>query len=256
VTGDSLPREQALVFGEVADQYEAARPTYPDGAFDAIFEYGGLRAGDHALEVGAGTGKATESFVARGLAVHALEPSPEMARILRAKGVTVEETTFEEWTVRSGAFQLVFAAQSWHWVQGADRYEKAAAALVPGGTIALFWNAGRAHPEPFKSENEAAYRRIAPQLTDSIGDQWNPEVLVGSIAECGDFDPMVTRKVTWQTSYTSAEWTRLLETHSGHRMLPADIRTQLHSEIGAAIDAHGGLLPVVYDTLIYLATRR
>jgi SAM-dependent methyltransferase len=256
VTGESFPREQALVFGEIADQYEAARPSYPDGVFDTIIEYGGLRAGDSALEVGAGTGKATDSFVARGLSVHALEPSPEMARVLRAKGVTVEETTFEEWPIQRGAFPLVFAAQSWHWVQGADRYEKAADALVPGGTIALFWNAGRAHPEPFKTANDAVYQRLAPALTDSIGDKWTPEVLVGGIAECGAFQPMVERKVTWRTSYTSGEWKRLLETHSGHRMLPVETRTQLHDEIGSAIDAHGGLLPVVYDTLIYLATRR
>ncbi|MDX6616922.1 MAG: hypothetical protein QOD60_2013, partial [Solirubrobacterales bacterium] len=109
-------REQALVFGEIADQYEAARPAYPDGAFDTIVEYGGLRLGDAALEIGAGTGKATGGFLTRGLAVHALEPSAEMARVLRAKGVTVEETSFEAWPVREAAFRLVFAAQAWHWV--------------------------------------------------------------------------------------------------------------------------------------------
>jgi SAM-dependent methyltransferase len=255
VTDESVPREQALVFGEVADQYEAARPSYPDGVFDTIIEFGGLTPGDPALEIGAGTGKATGAMIGRGLAVHALEPSAEMARVLRAKGVSVEETAFEEWPVRSDAFRLVFAAQSWHWVRGADRYEKAAEALMAGGTIALFWNAGRAHPEPFKTANEAIYQRLAPELTDSIGDRWTTEVLVGGFAECGAFAPVVERKVRWRTSYTSAEWTRLLETHSGHRMLPDATRTQLHTEVGAAIDAHGGLLPVVYDTLIYLAQR-
>jgi SAM-dependent methyltransferase len=254
VAGD-FPREQALVFGEVADQYEAARPSYPDEVFDTIMEYASLSAGDRALEIGAGTGKATDGFVARGLSVHALEPSPEMARVLRAKGVTVNETSFEEWPVERESFPLVFAAQSWHWVQGADRFDKAADALTPGGTIALFWNSGRAHTEPFKSDNDAAYQRLAPELTDAIGDKWKPELLVGAIHECGAFAPMVDRKVTWRTSYTSAEWKRLLETHSGHRMLPVDTRAQLHDEIGTAIDAYGGLLPVVYDTLIYLARR-
>ena len=64
------------------------------------------------------------------------------------------------------------------------------------------------------------------------------------------------RAVTWQTSYTSAEWARLLGTHSNHRMLPADVRTELHTGVGAVIDAHGGRLPVVYDTLLYLASQR
>ena len=244
------------MFGEVAEEYDAARPSYPDELYATVIEYGGLRAGDAALEIGAGTGKATMAFVARGLAVHALEPSAGMARVLRAKGVTVEETSFEEWPVRAGAFRLVFAAQAWHWVRGPDRYEKAAAALERGGTIAVFWNVGRAHPEPFKSDNDAVYQRVAPELTDSVGDQWEREVLVGDSAACGLFEPMVERIVTWRTSYTSAEWMRLLGTHSGHRMLPVDVRTRLHTEVGAVIDAHGGLLPVVYDTKVYLATRR
>ena len=256
MTTGETQREQALVFGEVAEQYDAARPSYPDGLYATVIEYGGLRPGDAALEIGAGTGKATMGFVARGLAVHALEPSAEMARVLRAKGVPVEETTLEDWPVRPGAFRLAFAAQAWHWVRGADRYDTVARALEPGGTIAVFWNIGRAHPEPFKTDNDAAYQQLAPELTDSIGDQWRAEVLVGDAAACGAFEPMVERKVTWRTSYTSAEWMRLLGTHSGHRMLPDDVRTRLHTEIGTVIDAHGGLLPVVYDTLVYLARRR
>jgi hypothetical protein len=255
MTTGEPPREQALVFGEVAEQYDAARPSYPDALFATVIEYGGLQPGDAALEIGAGTGKATMGFVARGLAVHAIEPSAEMARVLGGKGVPVEVTPFEDWPIRASAFRLVFAAQAWHWVHGADRYEKAAVALEPGGTLALFWNVGRAHPEPFKTDNDAVYKRVAPDLTDSAGDKWTAEVLVGDVAECGAFKPMVERTVTWRTSYTSAEWTRLLGTHSNHRMLPDDVRTQLHTEVGAVIDAHGGLLPVVYDTLVYLAKR-
>ena len=249
-------REQALVFGEVAEQYEAARPSYPDALFATVMEYGGLVPGDAALEIGAGTGKATMGFVARGLAVHALEPSAGMASVLRAKGVPVDVTRFEEWPIRVGAFRLVFAAQAWHWVHGADRYEKVAQALEPGGTLAVFWNVGRPHPEPFKSDNDATYERLAPELTDSAGHKWNRDVLLGDSTACGVFEPMVERILTWRTSYTSTEWMRLLGTHSGHRMLPDDVRTRLHAEVGAAIDAHGGLLPVVYDTLLYLATRR
>ena len=47
------------MFGEVAEQYDAARPSYPDELFDTVIEYGGLTPGGTALEIGAGTGKAT-----------------------------------------------------------------------------------------------------------------------------------------------------------------------------------------------------
>src|SRR5436190_503005 len=233
-------REQALVFGEVAEQYDAARPSYPDALFATVMEYAGLRPGDAALEIGAGTGKATMGFVGRGLTVQALEPSAEMARVLRAKGVPVEVTRFEEWRVRAAAFRLVFAAQAWHWVRAVDRYEKVAEALEPGGTIALFWNIGREHPEPFKTDNDAVYARLAPELTNPITHGWRPEMLLDDVAACGAFEPMVESKLAWATSYSSAEWTRLLGTHSDHRMLSAEVRTQLHTDVGAVIDAHGG----------------
>jgi ubiquinone/menaquinone biosynthesis C-methylase UbiE len=250
-----VTREQRVVFGEIAQQYDEARPSYPDEVFDVVMSYGGLAAGDDALEIGAGTGKATQSFMARGMRVHALEPSAGMAEVLRAKGVEVDETTFEDWPLREGAFRLVYAAQAWHWVFGDDRYAKVGQVLAPGGTVALFWNRGRPHPEPFKTGNDEIYRRLAPEMTDSVGEHWTPEVLIGDFAACGAFEPVVERTVPWETSYTSAEWTRLLGTHSDHRMLPDDKRTQLHAEIGALIDAHGGTLACVYDTLLYLARR-
>ena len=192
-------------------------------------------------------------FVARGLAVHALEPSAEMARAAR-KGSTrrrdaVRRMAYPSRRVPVGVRRAGVALGA----RGRIATTRRRGARTPGGTIAVFWNVGRAHPEPFKTDNDAAYERLAPELTDSVGDQWNPEVLVGDSAACGKFEPMVERKVTWRTSYTSAEWMRLLGTHSGHRMLPDDVRTRLHAEIGAVIDAHGGLLPVVYDTLIFLA---
>jgi cyclopropane fatty-acyl-phospholipid synthase-like methyltransferase len=243
------------VFGEVAEEYDAERPSYPDAVFDVIVEQGALRPGDAALEIGAGTGKATTGVVERGLVLHALEPSAGMARVLRAKNVEVEETTFEAWPVRAGAFRLVFAAQAWHWVQGADRFEKVAAALEPGGTVALFWNMGRDHPEPFKTDNDALYDELVPGFNDSIGNRAKPAVLVADFAR-PEFEPMVERKFTWHTSYTSAEWIRMLGTHSDHRMLPDAVREQLHTGIGRVIDEHGGRLEATYDVMLYLATRR
>jgi 16S rRNA A1518/A1519 N6-dimethyltransferase RsmA/KsgA/DIM1 with predicted DNA glycosylase/AP lyase activity len=111
--------EQPLAFGAVAERYERARPGYPSGAIDEIVARGGLAAGDRVLEVGAGTGKATEPLAARGLAVTALEPSPPMAALLRTKrlkGVTVVESEFESWRA-ADRFAAVVSVQTWHWIE-------------------------------------------------------------------------------------------------------------------------------------------
>jgi SAM-dependent methyltransferase len=245
-------REQRLVFGEVADQYDAARPSYPDALFDTIVDFGALRAGDRALEVGAGTGKATTGFVARGLDVHALEPSPEMAAVLRAKGVDVEETLFESWSAPTEPFRLVYAAQAWHWVGGDDRFERAAAALEPGGTVAFFWNLGRNWTGPLREENDAAYAQHAPELSN---EPWSFDWVREGIAACSLLEPPVMRSLSWTQTYTSADWVQFLGTHSNHRMLPADRRARLYSAVGDAIDRYGGRVEVVYDVKCHLGRR-
>ncbi len=247
-----MTRERRIVFGEVAELYDAARPTYPDEIFDMVTAYAGLSAGDDVLEIGAGTGKATAGFAARGLRVHALEPSPGMAAVLRGKGVNVEETTFETFTP-ARPYRLVYAAQSWHWVGSDDRYARVARCLEPGGAVALFWNIGRPHPEPFKTDNDAVYKRWWPQ--NPVDERWTGADLAGDWATCDAFAPLEQHIVTWETEYTTAEWIRFLNTHSDHRMLPDDVREKVHDGVAAALDKHGGILPVVYDTYLYLTRR-
>ncbi|HEY6399555.1 MAG TPA: class I SAM-dependent methyltransferase, partial [Solirubrobacteraceae bacterium] len=72
-----------MSFGRVAELYEQARPSYPTTLVDDVLTNAGLGAGEAILEVGAGTGKATRLFAARGHRVVALEPSAEMAGIAR-----------------------------------------------------------------------------------------------------------------------------------------------------------------------------
>ncbi len=133
MTERAADSEQALVFGEVAEQYDRARPSYPDALFDTV------------ARATAGSGRATPrsrsgreparrrvGSSARGVAVHALEPSPGMAAVLRGHGVDVEATTFEAFDPGERRFRLVYAAQAWHWVQRESRYEKVAVAARTG----------------------------------------------------------------------------------------------------------------------------
>jgi hypothetical protein len=57
---------RALSFGSVASAYERYRPGYPDAVVDQVLASAGgpVRT---ALEIGAGTGKATRVFAGRGV---------------------------------------------------------------------------------------------------------------------------------------------------------------------------------------------
>lgn len=150
------PSTRGLLFGSVAESYERHRPGYPDELVDIVLRYAHRPVGT-ALEVGAGTGKATRLFAARGIEVTALEPDAAMAQVLArtTDGLPVRRivTTFEAFDPLSrfdpvsrfdaaARFDLVYAAAAWHWTKRATRWAKAVDLLVPGGVLALFGRPG------------------------------------------------------------------------------------------------------------------
>jgi hypothetical protein len=65
-------------------------------------------------------------------------------------------------------------------------------------------------------------------------------------------------KVTclWSREYSTAEYVKLMGTHSSHRMLDDASRRRLQAGVAAVIDAHGGTIDVGGRTLLYLARAR
>jgi ubiquinone/menaquinone biosynthesis C-methylase UbiE len=125
--------------------------------------------GDKLLEVGCGTGKATEGFARKGLDILALDPGGDMIAAARRRlalfaHVRFAETTFEAWPIKPGAFKLVAAAQSWHWVAPDIRFVKAAKALAPGGSLAVFGSTPMEAPSPLSEALVEIYARCAPEL--------------------------------------------------------------------------------------------
>jgi len=130
---------RGLLFGTAAEAYERFRPGYPDEVVDRTLRYAAQPVGT-AVEIGAGSGKATRPFACRGIRVTALEPDPAMFGVLEremvAMPVRLLPTTFEEYD--GPPADLVYAAASWHWTDPTRRCGLAAALLVDGGTLAVF----------------------------------------------------------------------------------------------------------------------
>ncbi len=261
-------REQRLVFGEVAELYDRARAGYPAAVVDDVLGFAGRRGSCvRALEVGAGTGKATVAFAARGLEIVALEPSEAMATVARRNcepfpNVRVERTSFEDWPAEIDAFDLVFSAQAWHWVSPEMRYLKAADALSAGGTLALLWNRIRWQGEDLFGELEDVYRRVAPDLlarnpgfpgfTPPAGD----DEIAGEIMTSTVFEEPRLCSHPWSATFTGNTFVELLLTQSDHRLLEASHRTTLLDAVRDVIAAHGGEVVVPHATFVVLTRAR
>jgi SAM-dependent methyltransferase len=254
---DQMDQARRLSFGRIAELYDRRRPTYPAELIDDVIALAGgvpLRA----LEVGAGTGKATALFAARGVAIDAVEPSVEMAALARANvgdeaNIAIVEAEFESLPAPAEPYDLLFSGQAWHWIDPDTRYVHARAALRPGGVLAPFWNRDVWDGNPLYDVLDRAYRTFAPELSDPgrprTGGRRNsadPAVWTAEItAAAGLTDPEV-RSYEWQAVYSAREYTELLATHSDHALLPEHRRLRLLGAVATAIDDAGGELRLDY----------
>jgi SAM-dependent methyltransferase len=253
----------------VAELYDQARPSYPRALVDAAVAFAGAGPGEWAVEVGAGTGKGTLQFAAHGLRIVALEPSREMARVLRAntadcENVAVEEAEFEHWRPER-KFRLLYSAQAWHWIDPGVRYARAAAVLVEGGALAVFWNRPRWESCPFRDELAEAYRRAAPDLGSEVGPgPMHPAAEVSQrwwgdwtseLEDAPGFGEAEIRTYVWNRPYRADEYVRLLRTHSDHVVLEPGARSALLDAVARVIDTHGGTLDLEYAATLIMARR-
>jgi SAM-dependent methyltransferase len=248
--------ERRRTFDGVAELYDRLRPGYPDRLFEDVVTLSAIPPGGRILEIGAGPGKATVEFARRGYPMTCLEPGPNLARIARRNlaafpGVRIEECTFEDWPPSDEAFDLVVAAQSFHFLDPAPSLAKVARVLRAGGALAIFGN----HPEPGDSEADRRIQEAFARHAPALAQREEEEPLEDRIDESGRFGTVFMSRYRWQLVHPAADYVGLMETQSHHQLLPPEQRTRLLQAIGEAITAGGGSLVVRYVTRLRLARR-
>lgn len=229
--------KRALSFGPVAEDYEAYRPGYDRSLLELI-----MNAADRpvqtALEIGAGTGKATRAVAGAGIAVTATEPDPAMLQVLRREcaGLPVRslQSTFEELAVDDlGTFDLLYAAAALHWTEPEGRWDRAAALVRPGGLLAFFGGPTElADPETAKIEQEvtgpALHTSAPPGPTEQVdGMQWPGHELAAD----DRFTDVVEQRLRRLLDYDRDDYIALLNTVSAFRQLAADVRETVFAEL-------------------------
>lgn len=224
------------VFGEVAELYDAGRPGYADALVSEVLSYAGL--GDRAaVEVGAGTGKATRLFAQRGVHVTALEPDAGMAGVLaRVTGglpVRTVATTFEGFGT-TARFDVVCAAAAWHWTDPATRWSRAAGLLAPGGVLALFGSPAELKDPGLRAAVGAIEDRVLAAADDGPRlPAWSLE----EMAAAQGLTDVEERFLPGTTTTTADAFVGRLSTVSAYLMLPRTERLAALREIRAALPA-------------------
>ena len=249
-----VDRARADSFGAAAQLYDARRPRYPDQLIDDLLS----RGAQTVLDVGAGTGIASQQLLDKGADVLAVEPDPRMAEIAKEKGIPVEMGTFESWDPAKRNFDLVVFGQSFHWVNPSIALPKIHSLLSTDGQLALMWN--RLSPtDPTHSDFAEIYRDYmnpgSPLIDGSsigiVETDGNTDRLIASITASG----FTVEEHTYPRDdhYSAEHWLDLVFTYSNHLILAAEKASELRARLADRIGAQG--VSVGGDTLLILAKR-
>lgn len=156
-----------------ADRYERGRPDYPAAAVAAIVERLGLRPGRTVLDLAAGTGKLTRLLVPSGANVLAVEPVREMRAELeqRVRGIAVLAGTAERIPLTDAFVDAVTVAQAFHWFDHGAALREIRRVLVPGGGVALIWNA-RDERDPLQAALSEIIDPLEGETPRRQGHEW------------------------------------------------------------------------------------
>ena len=231
--------DRALSFGAAAQAYERFRPGYPEELADLVLAYAG-RPVRTALEIGAGTGKATRLFARRGVAVTATDPDAAMLAELRRHvpdEVRVRQAAFEQ--LRAGErHDLVYAAAALHWTDPDRRWERIAGLLASGGVFASFGG-------PLRLADPALRDAVAATRSEFLADDEIPSP---------DGTPPDVRQseIARRITMSADDYVGLLSTVSAYLELPPPVREQVFRRVR---DVLPGTVEVTSDVTVHLARR-
>jgi ubiquinone/menaquinone biosynthesis C-methylase UbiE len=222
-------------FDTCSREYSRFRPDYPE----ALHDYLTRRRPTSVLDVGAGTGKGSVPFLRRGIPVVSAEPSPQMAREglehyprLQYVGAEAERLPF-----RAETFDMVSAAQAFHWFRPETALPEFARVLRPQGLLAVFWNS-RDLSVP------------AVQAFERLVSEFNPEHVCGYrrkdwndvIESTGHFKVLEVTSYPFESPMSVSDWIGLARSVSyvrkiGNARMP-DFEKALEHELAQLPSTH------------------
>ncbi|WP_412543230.1 class I SAM-dependent methyltransferase [Longispora sp. K20-0274] len=248
---------RALSFGAMAHAYERFRPGYPAQLADTVLGYAGRPVGT-ALEIGAGTGKATRLFAHRGITVTATDPDGAMLAELRKHvpaHVRTVRAAFEDLRPAE-TYGLVYAAAALHWTRPEGRWSRMASLLEPGGVFASFGGpiqladpavaeAARAARAPFLDSDDIPSPDGTPPENAM---QWPGTELLSSAWFTDVRQSVVERRLTM----TARDFVGQLSTVSAYLTLPAPTRDEVFTRILRVLPP---TVDIAADVTVHLARR-
>ncbi|UVI30426.1 class I SAM-dependent methyltransferase [Paenibacillus spongiae] len=256
-------KKESTMFDQTADYYDKYRPSYPQKVMDSLVSAANITDKSAILEIGSGSGKATELLVPYRCHILCVEPGSNLVREGRRKFakypfVRFEESRYEEYAAKGTSYDVIFSAQAFHWIPQPIGFEKCAAALMEGGYLALIWNMYLTYDNELDHELVALsnkYGGFADFLSED-GCEKRISSVASQIEHSGLFTkPQIDRHL-WSQAYTADEYFGFMLTGNFFVQKSEEEKEEAYQDILALAGKHNGVIERPYLSVLYLSQKK
>ena len=254
-------KNESEMFNRAADYYDKFRPSYPNEIINALIKNANLSYGSKLLEIGAGSGKATELFVNKGFDILCIDPGVDLVKIgnerFTNENFRFEAARFEEYSATAKSFDAIFSAQAFHWVPQPIGYEKCAAALKDGGYLAPFWNMYITYDNDLDNELLEISNKHGgfAWFLSEFDCEKRIEEVTDEIENSGLFSKPTVVRSLWKQTYTADEYFGFVLTGNQFIQKSDAERQAAYNDLIKLADKHNGFIERPYLCVLYLAQK-
>ena len=245
------------IFDTIPEAFDRYRTRYCPALFDALIGYAAIGPGKSVLELGPGTGQATEPVLRTGCDYHAIELGGNLCRKMREKygnlpNFDLINDDFITYDFGGRKFDVIYSAATIQWIPEETAFGKSFELLKPGGTLAMMLTTS-----DFKTPNEKLYVSIE----EVYSEYFRPEIRYGhggfnyENASAYGFSGVERREFSGRRVMSADEYVAYCGTHCDHLVIPEPYRTPFFEGLRKAVLEAGDRI-VFHDThILYLAEK-
>ena len=239
------------VFDTIPEQFDKYRPRYCTELFDDLIAYAGIAPGKSVLEIGPGTGQATEPILNTGCDYHAIEIGDNFCHVLQDKYGKRENyhlihDDFITHDFGAQTFDMIYSAATIQWIPEDIAFSKTFALLRPGGVLAMMMTRG-----DYRTPNETLYQEIQKVYAANYKPEtpYTHRKFGYTNAPAYGYEPVETRLFYGRRVMTAEEYVAFSGTHCDHIVIPEPYKTRLFEGMRAAVLQAGDRI-VFDDTFV------
>ena len=251
--------EYRKIFDTVPERFDKYRPRYSPELFADLIAYAGIGPDKKVLELGPGTGQATEPVLATGCDYNAIEIGENFFAKMNEKygkypNFHIVNDDFITHDFGEQRFDMIYSAATIQWIPERVAFSKTFALLKPGGVLAMMLTSG-----DYKTPNEALYADIQ-KVYDAL---YRPEKLYKDMKEPFDYTHATDygfvdfeRREFYGTRVFNAEdYVQYCGTHSDHLAIPEPQRTKFFHALKETVLRYGDRIEFRDTYVLYLTKK-